>query len=97
MTVNETWIRHYTFEAKQQSKQWAALGGQCAPKKAKTVLSAGKVTVTVFWDSQEIIYLQKGQTITGTYYSKYISESFVRRAANEMIEIGAQKGHLLPR
>ena len=71
VTVDETWIHHYTPESKQQSKQWTA-PGECAPKKAKTVLSAGKVMATVFWDSQGIIfidYLQKGRTITGAYYS----------------------------
>lgn len=70
VTVDETWIHHYTPESKQQSKQWTA-PGENAPKKAKTVLSAGKVMATVFWDSQGIIfidYLQKGQTITGAYY-----------------------------
>ena len=71
VTVDETWIHHYTPELKQQSKQWTA-SGECVPKKAKTVLSAGKVMATVFWDSQGIIlvdYLEKGKTITGAYYA----------------------------
>ena len=75
MTVDETWIHHYTTESKQQSKQWTAFG-ENAPKKAKTVLSAGKVMTTVFWDSQEIIfidYLQNGQTITETYYATLLT------------------------
>ena len=58
MTVDETWIHHYTPESKQQSKQWTASGAS-APK---TVLLAGKVMVAVFLDSQEIIlvdYLEK--------------------------------------
>lgn len=40
-------------------------------KKAKVVLSAGKVMTTVFWDSHGIIlidYLAKGETINGQYY-----------------------------
>ncbi|CAK9827513.1 Histone-lysine N-methyltransferase SETMAR [Anthophora retusa] len=71
VTVDETWIHHYTPETKQQSKQWI-MSGESAPKKAKTVLSAGKVMATVFWDSQGIIlidYLQKSKTITGEYYA----------------------------
>ena len=40
VTVDETWI-HYTPETKQ-SKQWI-MSGESAPKKAKTVLSTGKV------------------------------------------------------
>jgi len=45
--------------------------GEPAPKKAKTVPSAGKVMATVFWDSQGVIYidyLKKGKTVTGLYY-----------------------------
>lgn len=74
VTVDETWIHYYTPETKQQSKQWVKMG-ESAPKKAKTVPSAGKVMATVFWDSQGIIlidYLQKGKTITGAYYSSLL-------------------------
>ena len=46
ITVDETWI-HYFTETKEQSKQWTS-PGESAPKKAKTVKSAGKVMVTVF-------------------------------------------------
>lgn len=71
VTVDETWIHWYTPETKEQSKQWC-LPSERAPKKAKTVLSAGKVMATVFWDSQGVIYidyLEKGKTITGAYYA----------------------------
>ncbi|XP_012063671.1 PREDICTED: histone-lysine N-methyltransferase SETMAR-like [Atta cephalotes] len=73
--VDETWIHHYTPETKQQSKQWI-MSGESAPKKAKTVLSAGKMMATVFWDSQGIIlidYLQKDKTITGEYYATLLN------------------------
>ena len=49
--------------------------GESAPKKAKTVPSAGKVMATIFWDSHGIIlidYLQKGKTITGEYYASLL-------------------------
>lgn len=70
VTVDETWVHHYTPETKEQSKQWC-FPGERAPKKAKTVSSAGKVMATVFWDSNGVIhtdYLEKGKTITGQYY-----------------------------
>ena len=47
VTVYETWVHYYTPETKQQSKQWTSTG-EPAPKKAKTVHSAGKVMATVF-------------------------------------------------
>ncbi|RLU18396.1 hypothetical protein DMN91_008753 [Ooceraea biroi] len=63
VTVDETWIHHYTLDTKEQSKQWVASGEfAAAPKKAKTVPSVGKVTATVFWGSQGIIlidYMEK--------------------------------------
>ena len=42
ITVDETWIHHYTPETKIQSKQWTAKV-EPAPKKAKTVFRLGKL------------------------------------------------------
>jgi histone-lysine N-methyltransferase SETMAR len=66
ITMNETWIHHYTPECKQQSKRKKA--GCSAPKKARSVPSAGKVMASVFWNAEGILfinYLEKGRTITG--------------------------------
>lgn len=76
VTVDETWIHHYTPEMKIQSAQWV-FPNERAPKKAKTTQSAGKVMATVFWDSKGIIhidYLPKGQTITGEYYCNVLEQ-----------------------
>jgi len=61
VTVDETWIHWYTPENKEQSKQWTS-PGEHAPKKAKTVPSAGKVMATFFWDSQGVIYIDYLET-----------------------------------
>ena len=53
---------------------WAG-PGESAPKKAKTVPSAGKVMATMFWNSLGIIlidYIQKGKTVTGEYYASLL-------------------------
>jgi [histone H3]-lysine36 N-dimethyltransferase SETMAR len=76
ITVDETWVHHYTPETKEQSKQWTHKGSP-PPKKAKTVLSAGKVMASVFWDSHGIIlvdYLEKGKTINGEYYANLLQQ-----------------------
>ena len=76
VTMDETWVHPFTPEAKQQSKQWNH-PGLPPPKKAKTVPSAGKVMATVFWDADGILlidYLQKGQTINGTYYASLLAQ-----------------------
>ena len=44
-------------ETKEQSKQWT-WRGESAPKKVKTVPSAGKVTASVFWDARGIIFIR---------------------------------------
>uniref|UniRef100_A0A0K2SWW6 Histonelysine Nmethyltransferase SETMARlike [Hydra vulgaris] n=1 Tax=Lepeophtheirus salmonis TaxID=72036 RepID=A0A0K2SWW6_LEPSM len=83
VTVDETWIHHYTHETKQQAES--------APKKAKTVPSAGKIMATVFWDSQGIIlidYLEKDKTIAGAYYS-----SLLDRLKTELQEKRPQLSH----
>lgn len=53
MTVDKTWIHHFTPEMKEKSKQWIS-PSETAPKREKTVPSAGKVIATVFGDSQGI-------------------------------------------
>ena len=68
--MDETWIHHYTPESKQQSKQWTEASCS-APKKTRSVPSAEKVMASVFWDAEDILfidYLEKGKTITGEYY-----------------------------
>lgn len=70
VTIDETWIHHYTPESKESAKQWVGPGGS-APKRPKTQQSAGKVMASVFWDSSGILfidYLEKGKTINSDYY-----------------------------
>jgi hypothetical protein len=63
------------LHTKQQSKQWTEAGCS-APKKTRSVSSAGKVMASVFWDAEGILfidYLEKGKTITGEYYSNLLT------------------------
>lgn len=84
VTMDETWVHHYTPETKEQSRQWIEKG-ESAPKKAKTVPSAGKVMASVFWDAKGIIfidYLQPGKTINGQYYTnllQHLSEEIKKK------------------
>jgi hypothetical protein len=73
--MDETWIYHYTPESRQQSKHWTEAGCS-APKKTRSVPSAGKVMALVFWDAEGILcidYLEKGKTITREYYSNLLT------------------------
>ena len=55
VAVNATWIHHYTSEMKEQWNQWTSASKR-APKKTKTVPSAGKVMSTIFGGSHGIIF-----------------------------------------
>jgi len=70
VTMDETWIHHYTPESKRSSSEWRA-PGESRPKRPKTQQSAGKVLASVFWDAHGILfidYLEKGKTINSDYY-----------------------------
>lgn len=70
VTMDETWIHHYTPETGQHAAQWVE-PGEVAPKRPKTQQSAGKVLASVFWDAKGIIfidYLEDGRTINADYY-----------------------------
>ena len=70
VTMDETWIYHFTLESNQQSAKWTA-AGESRPKWPKTQISAGKVFDSAFWDMQGILfidYLGKGRTINSKYY-----------------------------
>jgi len=67
---DETWIHHYEPESKRQSMQWKHASSPVA-KKFKMQLSAGKLMLTVFWDSQGPIletYQECGTTVTSATY-----------------------------
>jgi hypothetical protein len=53
--MDETWIHHYTPESKQRSKQWTEAGS--APRKTRSIPSAGKVMASVFWDAESILFI----------------------------------------
>ena len=70
MTMDETWIDHFTRESNRQSAEWT-VAGESRPKQPKTQTSAGKVLASVFWDTQGILFidnLDKERTINSEYY-----------------------------
>lgn len=76
ITMDETWLHHYTPESNRQSAEWTARD-EPHPKRGKTQQSAGKVMASVFWDARGIIfidYLEKGQTINSDYYTALLEQ-----------------------
>ena len=70
VTMDETWIHHFTLESNQQSAEWTAASESC-PKRPKTQTSTGKVLAYIVWDAQGILfidYLEKERTIHSEYY-----------------------------
>ena len=71
VTVDETWIRQYDPESKQESMQWIEKGEK-PPRKFKVERSASKLIATVFWDCEGILfidYLPKKTIMNGNYYA----------------------------
>ncbi|GFV39517.1 putative DD34D transposase [Trichonephila clavipes] len=63
VTMDETWLHHFTTESNRQSAEWTARD-KPTPKCGKTQKSAGKVMTSVFSGTHVIIfidYLKKGK------------------------------------
>ena len=81
VTIDETWIRHYTPESNQQSAEWKT-AGESRPKRPKTQQSAGKVMASIFWDAHGIIFIdypENEKTINSVYYETkraYLKSNF---------------------
>ena len=93
--MDETCIHHYTPESKQQSKQWTEAGCS-APKKTRSVPSAGKVMASLFWDTEGILfadYLEKGKTITGEYYSNLLTR-LDEKIREKILGLQKKRNHL---
>ena len=70
VTRDETWVHHFEPESKRASMEWHHPTSPRS-KKFKSQQSAGKVMVTVFWDSVGVIrvdFMSKGATINSDVY-----------------------------
>ena len=68
--MDELWIHHFPPESNRQSAEWTVAGESCS-KRPKMQTSAGKVLASVFWDAEDILfidYLEKGRSINSEYY-----------------------------
>lgn len=71
ITGDETWVHYYEPESKRQSMEWKHPKSPTT-KKFRSLPSAGKLMLTVFWDSQGVVlehYQQSGSTINSAGYS----------------------------
>jgi hypothetical protein len=73
---DETWVRHFEPESKQQSMQWKHTSPP-PTKKLKNVPSAKKVMLILFWDINGPIlehYMEHGQTVNSERYSAMLKD-----------------------
>ena len=86
VTKDEIWVHHFDPEAKKQSMQWKHPGSS-PPKKFKRVPSAGKVMVSIFWDSQRVMitYLEESRTISTAYSQTSIARWLVYHGQFELV------------
>ena len=72
--MDETLAHHFDLETKQKSMQWKHPTSPPVVKFRK-IVSASKVMVSVFWDSEGVLftdYLEQGKTVTAVYYAGLI-------------------------
>ena len=70
VTGDESWVHHYDPENKSQSMEYCH-PGSLSVKKFKTVPSAKKVMLTIFWNARGMLYMEfltKGSTVNSDRY-----------------------------
>lgn len=76
VTCDETWIRQWDPESKQESLQWK-FKDEKPPRKYKVRPSASKLMATIFWDAEGILlidYLPKKTTMNADYYANLLCQ-----------------------
>ena len=76
ITGDETWAYQYEPESNLQSMEWKHPQSP-SKRKFKTQPSAGKLMLTVFWDSQGPVlehYQERGTTINNAQYSEMLAD-----------------------
>ena len=76
VTGDESWIHHFDPEEKRLSMQYRHTSSP-RPKKFKTMPSAGKILLTVFWSSQRVYmteFLEAGNTVNSARYIETIKK-----------------------
>jgi len=97
VTGDESWIHHFDPEEKRLSMQYRHTSSP-RPKKFKTVLSAGKILLTVFWDSQKVYmteFLEAGNIVNSARYTETIKNLWrrvcqVRRSISPILLLHAR-------
>ena len=92
VTCDESWIYCYDPETKRQSSQWKHAGSP-RPKKTRQSKSTQKLTMILFFDSMDIIYINwvsTGITVNKEYYIEVLREfrKRYRRKRPEHFESG---------
>jgi hypothetical protein len=83
---DETWVHHYDPEYKRHSIEYCHKASP-VPKKHKTKASAGKIMLTLFLHSEDVVlnyFLEQGARVNSENYTdmlKYLSKSVTRRGA----------------
>ena len=102
MTGDETWIHHLEPESKRASIEWRHPTSSYS-KRFKFQQYAGKVMVTVFWNSVGVIlvdFMSKGATINSDVYINILKKLKARiqrvRPALEMSQVLLQHDNARP-
>lgn len=74
---NKSSVMRFGSTFQPDTKQQSKVPGPRAPKKAKSVTSAGKVMASIFWEAKEVLLmdnLEKGHSVTAAHYTDLLRE-----------------------
>jgi hypothetical protein len=75
VTGDASWVHHYQPESKRASVQWKHPSSPRSTKKFKVTPSAGKIVLTVFWDSQGVLlahFQKRGENMNSASYCEVL-------------------------
>jgi histone-lysine N-methyltransferase SETMAR len=92
VTGDESWVHHYQPETKRASMEWKHPSSP-ATKKFKVTPSAGKIMLTVFWDSQGVLlahFQERGENVNAVSYCEvlFMLHAAIRRKRPGLLSRG---------
>jgi hypothetical protein len=101
VTGDGTWVHYYEAESKRQSMEWRHTFSP-AKKNCKSAPSAGKLMLTLFWDTNGPIveqYQEEGERVSSVRYSAMLEEELkaaIRSRRRGLLSKGVLHDNALP-
>jgi hypothetical protein len=96
VTGDESWVHHYQPESKRASMQWKHRGSPSS-KTFKVTPPAGKVVLTMFWDSHGVLlahFQKRGENVNSASYCEVLKlQNVINRKCPAQLARGVLHNH----